>query len=44
MLRDGVAAGLARFSTSSLMIVVWPKHVGAIFCVYFNVNFKPFQA
>jgi hypothetical protein len=20
-----------------------PKHVGAIFCVYFNVNFKPFQ-
>jgi hypothetical protein len=20
-----------------------PNHVGAIFCVYFNVNFKPFQ-
>jgi hypothetical protein len=20
-----------------------PKHVGKIFCVYFNVNLKPFQ-
>jgi hypothetical protein len=20
-----------------------PKHVGALFCVYFNGNFKPFQ-
>jgi hypothetical protein len=30
---------LARFSTSSRR----PKRVGAISCVYFNVNFKPFQ-
>ena len=40
---------LARFSASSLMMVedrnIWeryrrPKHVGAIFYVYFNVNFN----